>query len=243
MRVLVVLPSYNERKNIIQLIESILELQRNAHICVVDDSSPDMTYQVVREEMKKNHTWAGRVHLIVRDKKNGRGGAVRDGFSWGIENEGAFEAFVEMDCDFSHEPEAIDTGLALLNKGADIVIGARYPEGEIIGWPLSRRVFSALANYLARFLIDWSIADYTNGFRFYSRRAIDELLKHEQQHLGYIYLSETISEMLKAGMTISAFPIRFKNRRRGVSNTNLKEVTSAFMAIFKIAWHHRTTKR
>jgi len=101
---------------------------------------------------------------------------------------------------FSHEPGAVPIGLQLLAAGNEVVIGARYPDGIIIGWPASRRVFSFLANGLARLLISWSIPDYTNGFRFYSPRAVDVLLRHAQQHKGYIYLSESLSVLLNAGL-------------------------------------------
>jgi dolichol-phosphate mannosyltransferase len=242
MKALIALPSYNERENIVQLTQAILDLDPDFHVCIVDDSSPDGTAQLLETERRARAGWTDRVELIVRSKKDGRGGAVREALSWGIAQPG-FAAFVEMDCDFSHEPSAIARGVALLQEGHDVAIGSRYPDGEIIGWPLSRRVFSFFANTLARALIDWSIPDYTNGFRFYSRRAAAELLEHQQKHKGYIYLSETLSHLLRAKMSIATFPIRFKNRERGVSNTSLREIRSALGGIFSIALDHRLGPR
>jgi dolichol-phosphate mannosyltransferase len=239
MKTLVVLPSYNERDNIVSLVEAIVASYDQASVCVVDDSSPDGTSELVRKAVTERPNWANRVHLIVRAKKDGRGGAVREGLSWGLSDGRAFEAFVEMDCDFSHEPEAIATGLALLAEGNDVVIGARYPNGTIIGWPLGRRVFSFFANGLARVLIDRSVADYTNGFRFYSPRAVHVLMKYTQRHKGYIYLSESLSHLLRARLRVAAFPIRFKNRERGVSNASLSEIRSAFLGVLDVSWHHR----
>ena len=239
MRALILLPSYNESLNIVSLIDALLGLAPDIAVCVVDDSSPDGTGGIVEQACRDKVSWRDRVHLITRAKKDGRGGAVRAGLSWGKGSGRDFQAYVEMDCDFSHEPPAVSTGLQLLEAGNDVVIGARYPKGTIIGWPATRRIFSFLANGLARALIDSSIADYTNGFRFYSPRAVDVLLAHPQRHKGYIYLSETLSVLLQARMKIATFPIRFQNRERGVSNTNLAEIRSSLKGILAIAWTHR----
>ena len=238
MKTLIVLPSYNERANILELIEAVLGVDPEFEVVVVDDSSPDGTGACVRAAQTERSGWSQRVALIERAKKDGRGGAVRDGLAYG-KKLGRFEAFVEMDCDFSHEPSALSQGLALLEAGNDVVIGARYPAGTIIGWPASRRAFSFLANLLARALIDRDVADYTNGYRFYRARAVEILLEHEQRHKGYIYLSETLALFLKHQLRITAFPIVFRNRERGVSNTSLKEVRAALRGIFEIAWQYR----
>ena len=239
MKTLVVLPSYNEALNIVQLIERIVASDATYDVCVVDDSSPDGTAAQVAEAKQERPAWHERVTLIVRSKKDGRGGAVRAGFAWGVE-QARYQAFVEMDCDFSHDPAALPRGLELLASGYDVVIGARYPDGTIIGWPPSRRVFSFCANLLAKTLIDRSIADYTNGYRFYNPKAVDELLKHEQRHKGYIYLSEMLSHLLRAGCKVAAFPIVFRNRDRGVSNTSLNEIVASLRGIVGIAWKHRS---
>jgi dolichol-phosphate mannosyltransferase len=163
---------------------------------------------------------------------------VRAGIQWGIENAVNFGAFIEMDCDYSHPPTHIKKGLGFLRK-ADVVMGSRYPDGIIIGWPLSRRIFSFLANLLARTLICWSIADYTNGYRFYSKKAAIYMCHIPQKNKGYIYLSETLTYFLKKKYTIVSFPIVFVNRQRGKSNTNIKEILSAFTGILFLAWLYR----
>jgi len=239
VKALIVLPSYNEKENIVQLIQAILALDPGYAVCVVDDNSPDGTAEVIRQFQQNTLPPAdqGRVHLIVRAKKDGRGGAVRTGLEWGLglPADQIPDAFVEMDCDFSHPPADLPRGLALL-QDADVAMGCRYPDGVVVGWPASRRVFSFCANLLARALISWRIADYTNGYRFYSRRAAALTCQAPQRHKGYIYLSETIVEFLKARMTIRCFPIRFVNRQRGVSNTGLREIRSALFGLFEIAW-------
>jgi dolichol-phosphate mannosyltransferase len=239
---LVVLPSYNERLNIVELTDAILDVGAGIDVCIVDDASPDGTAAAVREAAATRPRWAERVHLMVRDKKDGRGGAVREGFAWGVAR-GRYRAFVEMDCDFSHEPSALPQGLALLDQGHDVVIGSRYPDGTVINTPLSRRLLSRFANMLARTLIDRSIADYTTGYRFYRPGVVQELLGVQQQHRGYIYLSETISHVLRAGHRVGAFPICYRNRERGVSNTSLGEVWSSLRGIVSIAIAHRFGRR
>jgi dolichol-phosphate mannosyltransferase len=237
-RTLVVLPSFNESENIVDLIQAILDLT-NARVCVVDDSSPDGTAGIVDTAIRIRAGWSDRVELIVRSGKGGRGSAVRAGFAASQANGQQYDAYVEMDCDFSHEPKAIAQGLELLGLGNDVVIGARYPDGEIINWPLGRRVFSFAANLLARVLIDWSVPDYTNGFRFYSPAALRVLLTHQQTHKGYIYLSESLSHILRAGLRVAVFPITFKNRVRGKSNTTLREVSAALRGLLSVTWSHR----
>ena len=238
MRALVVLPSYNESENIAALLRAILATAPEFSACVVDDNSPDGTAAVVRELCSSglDPQDSGRVHLIVRAKKEGRGGAVRAGIEWGLARP-EFDAVVEMDCDFSHPPSDLSRGLALLND-ADVVMGCRYPDGTVVGWPLRRRVLSFVANLVARILVRWSIHDYTNGFRFYTRRAARLICATPQRHTGYIYLSETITVFLKHGMKIACFPIVFVNRKRGVTNTGVREVAAAFAGILQIAFQY-----
>jgi dolichol-phosphate mannosyltransferase len=243
MKTCIVLPSYNEKDNILLLIEDILKRDPQYFVCVVDDSSPDGTTEILATAFRERTEWGGRTQLIVRSKKDGRGGAIRDGFAWGYNSNQNFEAFVEMDCDFSHEPQAIATGLKLLEEGADVSLGVRYPDGIIIDWPITRRAFSFFANTLARTLMEGKITDYTNGFRFYKRSIVSLLLSQPQAHRGYIYLSETLSLLLKSGCSIALFPTIFKNRNRGVSNTTLKEIKSALTGIIDISWKYRFGKK
>ena len=242
MKILVVLPSYNERLNIVELGQAVLDGDPEHDLCIVDDSSPDGTAARIEEAQASRPAWRDRAHLIVRAKKDGRGGAVRDGFAWGLAK-GGYQAFVEMDCDFSHEPSAIPQGLALLAQGHDVVIGARYPDGTIVGWPIGRRIFSFLANQLARLLLERSIPDYTNGFRFYRPEVVAELLGYPQKYKGYIYLSETLAHLLRSGRRVGAFPIYFRNRERGVSNTSLSEIRSALTGILAIALDYHRGRR
>ncbi len=236
----IVLPSYNEKENIVGLISTIMDLDKSFTVIVVDDNSPDKTYEVV-SNFKNNLSDedSERVQMIKRQKKDGRGGAVWEGMRMAYESGHAFENFIEMDCDFSHDPCYIKNGIKLLQEGNNLVLGSRYPDGKIINWTIKRRIISFFANILARVLIDWRIHDFTNGFRFYNRELIKYILTQEMKHSGYINLTETISMTLKVRKSIASFPIIFKNRKLGKSNTDIKELFNSFLGIFSIAWHHR----
>lgn len=240
MSSVIVLPSYNEKENIVDLISTIMDLDKSFTVIVVDDNSPDKTYEVV-SNFKNNLSDedSERVQMIKRQKKDGRGGAVWEGMRMAYESGQAFENFIEMDCDFSHDPGYIKNGIRLLQEGNNLVLGSRYPNGKIINWTIKRRIISFFANILARVLINWRIHDFTNGFRFYNRELIKYLLTQEMKHSGYINLTETISMTLKVRKSIASFPIIFKNRKLGKSNTDIKELSDAFLGIFSIAWHHR----
>ena len=240
MNSVIVLPSYNEKENIVSLLRTIIDLDKNFTVIVVDDNSPDKTYEVVSDfKNKLSDKETERVQIIKRQKKDGRGGAIWEGMRMAYESENEFENFIEMDCDFSHDPNYIRNGINLLMDGNDLVLGSRYPDGKIINWPIKRRIISFFANLLVRVFINWKIHDFTNGFRFYNRDLIKYLLTQEMKHSGYINLTETISMTLKIKKSIASFPIVFKNRKLGKSNTDIKELFNSFLGLFSIAWHHR----
>ena len=239
-RIGICLPSYNESENIVQLINQIFEKIDNVIVCVVDDNSPDKTFDLLERQFKKNQN----VQLIRRDKKDGRGSAIWEGFNFLSKQKYEIDIFVEMDCDFSHSIEDLFKGIKLIqNKDCDILLGSRYPNGTIVNWGINRRVFSFFANLLIRILIDKSIFDYTNGFRFYNKKATKILLKRKPINKGYIYLSESIAFFLVNNLNISSFPIYFKNRIRGNSNTNLLEIYNSIIGIFKISHLYRKWKK
>lgn len=242
LKSLVILPTFNEKDNIAPLISTLLKADFPLDICVVDDSSPDGTLDVIRRYLQDHPTLKSRVHLIVRPEKCGRGKAIRDGFMWGIHQEKTYDVFIEMDCDFSHDPQFLSRGVSLLQEGSDVAVGSRYPNGIIAGWPLHRKILSVFANLLAQLLISKSIYDYTSGFRFYRRHAVAYLLDRPQCYTGYIYLSETLAHLLKGRFRIRCFPITFMNRIKGKSNLSWTEVARSFTAILKIAWNYHYGK-
>lgn len=226
----IVIPTFNEAENITKLIR---EVKNNVgpgdKIIVVDDNSPDGTGQIV-QNLRKRIT---NTYIIHRKGKEGRGSAVIAGFKFARKFNPDY--FVEMDADFSHKPEDIPRLLAKIQKGADIVVGSRYLAGaKIINWPPQRRIFSKFANFYARLILNVKISDYTNGFRIYSKAAVDFLLSQKLIAKGYIVLSETAYLLSRNNFSFAEIAITFVNRKRGQSNTTFSEIKNAFLGVLKI---------
>ena len=165
--VLVVIPTYNEKDNIIKLISEIIKLDLS--VLVVDDNSPDQTADVINSFFENNK----KVNVLKRKQKLGLGSAYRDGFNWGIINN--FNYLVEMDADFSHQ---VDDLKKLLEKKShnSLIIGSRYiPGGNIVGWSKRRETLSKYANRFVKFLSSSKINDSTSGFRVYSKEALEKI--------------------------------------------------------------------
>lgn len=227
---IVVIPTFNEAENITKLLSEVRKnIKPDDKIIVVDDNSPDGTGQNAENFRRKTKN----LHVLHRKGKSGRGSAVFDGIRLAKKFQADF--YIEMDADFSHKPQDVPRLLAKINEGYDVVIGSRYlPKSRIENWPLSRKIFSKLANLYAAIILNVPIVDYTNGFRIYSQKSVDFLLGQKLQSRGYILLSETAYKLKEGGFSFGEIPIVFVNRRRGQSNTDLKEITDAFLGILKI---------
>jgi len=227
---LIIIPTYNESENIARLCERLLALYPFVEILVVDDSSPDGTAAVVREEQRKYpDRW---LHLTVRQGKGGRGSAVLEGFRFALSR--AYELIFEMDADFSHEPEEIPRFLEKIRE-CDMVVGSRYlPKSEIHEWGWKRTFFSRFANRYARFVLGMPLSDYTNGYRCYRRSAVGALDLEKIDAKGYVVLSEVAMQLHMKGFRIGEVPTVFVNRRRGLSNLTAHEIGEAFLSILKI---------
>jgi dolichol-phosphate mannosyltransferase len=237
--ILIVIPSYNEKENIENLINEILKQNNKIDLLVVDDNSPDGTSEIVSKHKKLNK----RVFLITRNKKDGRGGAVLDGFQFGLKSNKKYEYFFEMDADFSHAPNEIGDLLEKIDQ-YDMVIGSRYlRKSKIVGWPINRRIFSKLANIYARVLLRIPISDYTNGYRLYRKEVLERLNFKAIKKSGYIVLSEVAFQVHLAGFRIGEVPTLFVNRQRGISNLTLSEVLSAFHSVLRLAVRRKKIKK
>ena len=148
----------------------------------------------------------------------------------------AFDYIIEMDSDCSHDPTEIKFLLQKIeNENYDLIIGSRYLKtSKIVGWPLKRKIFSKFANLLAQILFGFDISDYTNGFRIYSSRSINEILKYEIKNNGFIYLTETLVILKNKKFRISEYPTIFINRKFGNSSLKLNEIINSLLGIFKI---------
>ena len=237
-RVLVIIPTYNEAADIAALCEEILKRPEGVDVLVVDDNSPDGTAAAAGS---LSGDYPGRISVLLREGKGGRGGAVLAGLEWGLAR--GYDFLFEMDADFSHRPEEIPSFLAAC-ENADVVVGSRYLKtSEIVNWPRARRFFSKWANRYAHFFLRIPISDYTNGFRCYRREAAAAIDSGLITARGYIVLSEIAYQLYRQGFRFADVPTVFINRRRGESNLSPKEVTSAFSSVVRLWWRGRKFRR
>jgi dolichol-phosphate mannosyltransferase len=230
MKLLIVIPTYNEALNLPHLVPRLLAVKPDADIVVVDDGSPDGTAGIARE---LGVSTDGRVKLIERKTKAGRGGAVMAGLRSGWET-GGYDSFVEIDADLSHQPEELPRFIAAAGT-ADMVVGSRYLDGaRIEGWSLRRRVWSRMSNRIIRFVLGVPLTDFTNGYRLYSPRAVNLLAAAPLRETGYISLSEWAYALHAAGMPMTEVPTIFINRRLGTSNMSAGEALNALRGLVRM---------
>lgn len=231
MKLLIVVPTYNEALNIPHLIPRVLAVAPDADILVVDDGSPDGTAAVARDVGAAHD---GRVQVLERATKSGRGGAVLAGLKHGLTG-GGYDAYVEIDADLSHQPEELPRFLDAAARGADLVVGSRYLDGAgIQGWSWKRRAWSRLSNRLIRTVLGVPLSDFTNGYRLYSPRAVDQLAGASLRETGYITLSEWAYALHRVGMRLAEVPTVFINRRYGTSNMSAAEAMDALRGLMRM---------
>jgi len=225
---LIIIPAYNEGKNLIDLLKKIKSENASWSIIIVDDSENFETNKLIDNYKEE------RVYYTKRNLKMGRGNAVRFGFEYSIKNK--FDYILEMDADFSHNPAEIKLLLnKLISNKYDLVIGSRYlKDSKIIGWPIKRRIFSKLSNFYAKFLFGFELTDYTNGFRVYNASAINELIKHPIENNGFMYLTESCVILKKKNYKIFEQATIFINRKKGSSSLRLPEILRSFIGIIKL---------
>ena len=234
MRLLVVIPTYNEALNLPHLIPRLLKVEPEADLLVVDDGSPDGTADVTRRLSAESR---GRVTLLERQKKSGRGGAVLAGLRAGLAH-GGYGGYLEMDADLSHQPEELPRFIEAAARGTDMVVGSRYmPGGRIEGWSWRRRAWSRLSNRLIRSTLGVPLSDFTNGYRLYSPRAVEHLSQAPLKETGYITLSEWAYVLHIAGMRLGEVPTVFVNRRLGTSNMSAGEALNALRGLVRMKRH------
>ncbi|HEY7932033.1 MAG TPA: polyprenol monophosphomannose synthase [Acidimicrobiales bacterium] len=229
MPTLVVLPTYNEILNIEAMLRALRTNVPDADILVVDDGSPDGTARRARELANE----LGSIHLLERSAKSGLGGAYRAGFRWGLEHD--YDVFVEIDCDFSHDPAALPT---LLNAARDreVVIGSRYvPGGSIPQWTWSRRLLSRGGNQYASLMLGLRVADSTAGYRVYTKSALEKIDFETVSADGYGFQIEMTYRARRHGASIVEVPISFTDRELGQSKMSGAIVFEALWLVTKWA--------
>ncbi|OGR47482.1 MAG: hypothetical protein A2X40_07970 [Elusimicrobia bacterium GWC2_65_9] len=226
--VCVVIPTFNESANIGRLIERLRELGP-LRVIVVDDGSPDGTGAVVDALARRDE----RLEVIHRQSKSGRGSACLEGLRRALSRPQT-RCVVEMDADFSHDPSELSSMVAAL-ADTDVVVRSRYlPGSSVLGWSLSRRIFSKASNRLARLLLNIPLSDLTNGYRAYSRPAAECVAARDLCLSGYIALSESADRLYAQGFRFAELPTVFVNRVRGQSNLSLYEIYQALSGILRL---------
>ena len=227
-KILVIIPTYNEKENIEKIIKAIFEVCPSCDILVVDDNSPDGTGNIVKSLQKREK----RIHIIEKRGKSGLGKAYITGFKYGLEK--SYEYLFEMDADFSHDPDDIPRFLDAI-KEADLVIGSRYKNGvSVVNWPISRLLLSYFANLYARFVGGIPVQDLTAGFKCFRRKVIESIDLNAILSDGYGFQIEMNYWAYRKGFKIKEIPVIFVDRRSGTSKMSKKIVWEAFFLVIRL---------
>lgn len=212
MRVLTVIPTYNEKDNLPIVIERLRAAVPQCDVLVVDDNSPDGTGQLADSMAAQD----SQINVLHRTVKDGLGGAYLAGFDWGLA--AGYDVLVEMDADCSHQPEQLPLLLQAVEQGADLAIGSRYvPGGKTKNWPAHRQILSRGANLYTRLILGTRVKDITAGYRAYRREALQRLNLEGIDSKGYVFQVDLAWRSEQAGLRIVEVPITFVEREIGAS--------------------------
>lgn len=229
MKQLVIIPTFNEKENVAEIIRAVMVLPQQFHILVVDDSSPDGTSEIVRSLQGE---FAERLFIEVRDTKDGLGKAYIHGFHWALKHQ--YDYIFEMDADFSHNPNDLPKLLSALEE-ADMVIGSRYSKGvNVVNWPMTRVLLSYCASKYVRFILGVPIYDTTAGFVGYSKKALQAIDLDKIKLKGYGFQIEMKFKIYKKGLKIVEVPIVFTDRTKGQSKMNGSIFQEAFFGVLNL---------
>jgi len=227
-KAVVIIPTYNEIANIEKMLETLDRLHPALNVLIIDDGSPDGTAQIIKSfQQKKNNLF-----LIERTGKLGLGTAYIRGFKWALEKN--FEAVVTMDCDFSHDPEAIPEFTQKLGD-YDLAVGSRYVGGiRIMNWPMQRLLLSYFASIYAKVITGIPFSDSTGGFNGYSRKALQSLNLDKVFSIGYAFQIELKYKVWSQGLPCLEIPITFWERTVGKSKMSRKIILEAVINVFRL---------
>jgi dolichol-phosphate mannosyltransferase len=235
-RVLVIIPTYQERENVERIVERVVAAMPAVHVLVVDDGSPDGTGKIADELADANE----RIHVLHRAKKNGLGAAYTAGFDWGLER--GYEIFVEMDADGSHAPEQLPRLLAALDS-ADVVLGSRYvPGGAVVNWPRRRELLSRGGNLYVRLALGVGLRDATGGYRAFRSEVLEHIDYAGVASEGYCFQVDLARRALLAGYRVVEVPITFVERVRGESKMSGDIVREAFLRVGQWGLDYRSAQ-
>ncbi|WP_423820014.1 polyprenol monophosphomannose synthase [Salinimicrobium sp. TIG7-5_MAKvit] len=228
---IVIIPTYNEKENIEKIIKNVFSLQRDFHVLVVDDNSPDRTSRIVRSLQS---VYENRLFLIEREGKSGLGTAYIKGFEWVLERD--YKYIFQMDADFSHNPnDLIRLYNACKRGGAQVAIGSRYKTGvNVVNWPMSRVLLSWLASKYVRFITAMPVEDTTAGFVCYDREVLERIHLDKIKFVGYAFQIEMKFKAYLAKFNIVEVPVVFTDRTRGTSKMSGSIIWEAVFGVIKM---------
>jgi len=243
MASLVIIPTYNEKENIENIIRAVFSQPVAFNILIVDDGSPDGTATIVKE---LQFAFPERLFLLERKGKLGLGTAYIAGFKWGLER--GYDYIFEMDADFSHNPNDLPRLYdACANMGADVAIGSRYVSGvNVVNWPIGRVLMSYFASKYVRFILGVKIADTTAGFKCYCREVLETIELDKIKFKGYAFQIEMKFTAYKCGFILKEVPIIFINRELGTSKMSGGIFGEAFLGVIQLkisSWFRKYPKK
>lgn len=211
---IVIIPTYNEKENIERILRKVFSLEKDFHVLVVEDNSPDGTAEIIRGLI---HEFQGKLHMEERKGKLGLGTAYIHGFKWALQK--GYDYIFEMDADFSHNPDdLLRLYDACAHQGADLAIGSRYIKGvNVVNWPMGRVLMSYYASAYVRFVTGMKIRDTTAGFKCFTRKVLETIELDKIHFTGYAFQIEMKFTAWKHGFRILEVPIIFTDRTEGQS--------------------------
>ncbi|MDE2803571.1 MAG: polyprenol monophosphomannose synthase [Gemmatimonadota bacterium] len=229
-RVLVVIPTYNERDNLPRIVPCVLEQGNAFHVLVVDDNSPDGTGEVADALAADSE----RVAVLHRPGKQGLGAAYVAGFKWGLNRD--FEVFVEMDADLSHPPAMLPVILGEIRRDVDVVVGSRYLDGRItvVNWPMRRLMISLFGSWYARVITRLPVRDATGGFNAFRRHVLERVRLDRIQSNGYSFQIELKLRAWRGGFELREVPFVFTERDSGESKMSKSIIWEAVWRVWKL---------
>ena len=234
-RKLVIIPTYNEKENISNIIHAVMALEDGFDILVLDDNSPDGTASIVKDLISSD-SFKNRLHLIERSGKLGLGTAYITGFKWALENK--YDYIFEMDADFSHDPKDLPRLLAACEQeGNDMAIGSRYITGvNVVNWPMKRVLMSYYASKYVRFVTRIPVHDTTAGFVCYRREVLDTIDLDAIRFKGYAFQIEMKFTAHRLGFKVAEVPVVFVNRCLGTSKMSGGIFGEALFGVMRLRW-------
>ena len=228
---LVIIPTYNEKENVKEIIEKVFSVSSQTHVLIVDDNSPDGTAEIV--EKLRESKFPNRLHILKRKGKLGLGTAYIAGFKYALERD--YEYIFEMDADFSHNPIDLPRLYLAASEGGDLVIGSRYKNGvNVVNWPMNRVIMSYYASAYVRFITGMKLRDSTAGFVCYKRKVLETINLDKIKFIGYAFQIEMKFAAWKRGFSIEEVSVIFTDRTKGESKMSFKIFKEAFLGVIEM---------